>query len=78
MAAIQTALEATNIQIKNIEGRVGSYAISTIDFDSLINQPIIQAPQKSRKTKGVKEVIHKIFSDCATVMQDPFWVDKFN
>lgn len=67
-----------NIQMKNLGGRVGSYAISTVDFDSWMNEPVIQVPQRSRKTRGNKEIIHKIFAECALVTQDPFWADKFN
>ena len=74
----QGGFGATNIPMKNLGGRVGSYAISTVNFDSWMNEPIVQAPQRARKTRGVKEVIHKIFSDCAAATQDPFWVDKFN
>lgn len=67
-----------NIQMNNMGGRVGTYAISTVDFDSWSNQPVSQAPMKTRKTRGAKEVVHKIFTECALVTQDPFWVDKFN
>ena len=69
---------ATNIPMKNLGGRVGSYAISTVDMDSWMNEPAAQAPQRSRKTKNSKEVLHKIFSDCALVIQDTFWIEKFN
>lgn len=78
MAAVQTVSGAANIQMKNLGGRVGSYAISTVNFESWMNEPVVQPPQKTRKARGVKEVIHKIFADCATVIQDPFWIDKFN
>ena len=77
MAATQTAIGPTNIQLKNLSGRVGSYAISTVDFDSWTNEPVVQAPQRSRKTRGVKDVVNKIFTECAMVTQDPFWIDKF-
>jgi hypothetical protein len=43
-----------------------------------MNEPIIQAPQRSKKTRGVKEVIHKIFADCANITPDSFWADKFH
>lgn len=73
---------ATNVQMKNLVGKVGSYAISTVDIDSWINQPIIQAPQRAKKTRGTKEIIHKIFSDCAILIEesvnDIFWMEKFN
>lgn len=78
MAAAQIASTNANMQIKNLGGRVGSYAISTVDFDSWMNEPIVQAPQRARKTRGVKEVINKIFADCAVSIEDPFWIDKFN
>lgn len=78
MAAAQNGVGAANIQMKKLGGRVGSYAISTVDFDSWMNEPVVQAPQRTRKARGVKEVVHKIFADCATVIQDPFWIDKFN
>jgi len=78
MAAAQTASNNSNMQIKNLGGRVGSYAISTIEFDSWMNEPIIQAPQRTRKTRGIRDVIHKIFVDCANVIDDPFWAEKFN
>lgn len=73
-----TPVGAQNLQMKNIGGRVGSYAISTVDIDAWMNEPVIQAPIRTRKARGVKEIIHKIFSDCAVAIQDPFWIDKFN
>lgn len=75
---MQNVSGTANMQIKNLGGRVGSYAISTVDFDSWMNEPMVQAPQRIRKTRGVKEVIHKIFADCAIIIEDPFWVEKFN
>lgn len=78
MAAAQIAPTNSNMQIKNLGGRIGSYAISTIDYDSWVNEPIIQAPQRSRKARATKEVIYKIFADCALSIEDPFWIDKFN
>lgn len=65
-------------QLKTINNRVGSYAISTIDFNSWMTEPIVQAPIRTRKTRGAKEVVNKIFSECATIIQDSFWIDKFN
>ena len=58
--------------------KVGSQAISTVNFDSWIKEPIVQAPQKNKKTRGVKEIVHKCFSECAEITQDQFWVEKFN
>jgi len=68
----------SNIQIKNIGGRVGSYAISTVDFESWGNEPIVQAPLRARKVRGVKEITHRIFADCALCIEDSFWTEKFN
>lgn len=65
------------MQIKNIGGNIGSYAISTIDLNSWMNEPIVQAPQRTRKTRGVKEVVNRIFAECATIINDPFWIEKF-
>jgi len=67
-----------NIQVKNLGGKVGSYAISTVDFDSWMNEPVVQSPVRTRKSRGAKEVVHKIFAECALITQDPFWADKFN
>jgi len=78
MAMVQTATNDGNMQIRNMGGKVGSYAISTIEFDSWMNEPVVQAPQRSRKGRGVKQVIHKIFADCANIVDDPFWAEKFN
>lgn len=69
---------SNKVPIKNLGGRVGTYAISTVDFDSWMNEPVVQAPQRTRKTRGTREITHKIFQDCANVTTDPFWVDKFN
>ena len=68
---------AENIQIKNISGRVGSYAISTVDLSSFTANALTNPPQKTRKTRNAKEVIHKIFTDCAAATNDPFWAEKF-
>lgn len=68
---------AQNIQVTNLGGQIGSYAISTVAFDSWINQPTVQSAAKARKTRATKEVVHKIFQDCATITTDPFWIEKF-
>lgn len=69
---------APNMQIRNLGGKVGSYAISTVDFDAWANAPLTQTTTKSRKNKIVKEIIHKIFEECAIVVNDSFWAEKFN
>lgn len=68
MASTQTA---------KFQGKVGSYAISTVSFDTWTAPPASQTQAKPRKTRGTKEVVHKIFAECASVIQDPFWIDKF-
>jgi hypothetical protein len=69
---------ADNIQIKNISGRVGSYAISTVDLNSFTNDTLARPMPKGRRNRNNKEVIHKIFAECAAVTDDPFWREKFN
>lgn len=59
-------------------GNVGSYAISTIDFNSWAKGPSVQVTQKTRKSKTVKEIIHKCFVEYSEAIADPFWIDKFN
>jgi hypothetical protein len=62
----------------NPAGRVGSYAISTVSFDSWANEPPRVVPAKKKRGRGVKEVVHPIFAECAQLTTDPFWVEKFN
>jgi hypothetical protein len=78
MASTQNIIDYGNIQVKNFDGNVGSYAVSTVNFNSWMNEPIVNPQQKTRKSRGVKETVNKIFSDCASIIQDPFWIDKFN
>lgn len=68
---------AENIHIKNISGKVGSYAISTVDLSSFTGEVLAHSVQKPRKGRNVKEVVHKIFAECATATVDPFWAEKF-
>ncbi len=59
-------------------GKVGSYAVATVDFDSWMNEPFVPSNSKTRKGKNVvQEVIHTIFAECAEVTDDFFWKDKF-
>lgn len=81
---IPTMGNQMNNQMNNY-GRIGSYAISTIDFDTCLMQTSFKSDAKSetkttasqRKKRGVKEIVHKIFSDCAMVIKDPFWMEIF-
>ena len=68
---------AENIHIKNIVGKVGSYAISTVNLSSFTANASSRPVQKARKARNTKEVIHKIFAECATATVDPFWSEKF-
>lgn len=76
---IKMSLQSSNnIQMKTFGGKVGSVAVSTIDFNSWMNSTAVIATTKVKKTRGNKEIIHKIFSECAKILTDPFWIDKFN
>lgn len=57
--------------------KIGSYAVSNIDLDTWMTQQTAPAVTRSKKTRAVKEIVNKIFSDCALVTNDPFWKDKF-
>lgn len=59
----------------SVKQTVGSYAISTIGFDSWDNEPLVKGNSKTKKIKN-KEVLHKIFYDCSEVTQDPFWAER--
>ncbi len=67
----------TQIRLKNMDGKIGSYAVSTVNFNSWNNEPVVQESQRTRKTRGNKEITHKIFVECANITQDPFWAEKF-
>lgn len=58
-------------------GKVGSYAISSIDFDSWADSKMTVAPQKPRKMRSTKEIVNKIFAECAESIEDKYWIDKF-
>lgn len=61
--------------------KVGSIAISTVDFNSwTLESSNEKTLPKTRKIRGVKEVLpgNKIFAECAKVITDPFWIEKFN
>ena len=62
---------------KNIQPKVGSVSITTVNFNSWATTPVMAATNKSKKTK-VKEIVNEIFVECAKVTDDPFWVEKFN
>lgn len=57
--------------------KVGSYAISTVNFDSWIKEPVITTQHKNKKTRGIKEVKNPCFLEYIEITQDSFWVEKF-
>jgi hypothetical protein len=62
---------------RNPHSKVGSTSVTTVNFNSWVSTPVAAVTEKTRKTR-VKEIIHPIFTDCAKVTSDPFWVEKFN
>jgi len=70
-------IKMETVQGNNYGGNVGSYAISTVGFESWMNENLSQNNAKSKKFRS-KEVVNKIFLDCAAVINDPFWIEKFN
>lgn len=62
---------------RNIHSKVGSVSITTVNFNSWANTPVVAAVAKSKKTR-VKEIINPIFAECAKITEDNFWVEKFN
>lgn len=76
-SAAKSSSNMNNIPIKNIEQQVGSYAIATFNFDEWAKGESNSVNIKSAKKRGVKEVIHKVFADCAEITKDPYWSEKF-
>jgi hypothetical protein len=72
--ALEVAVLGTN---SHFQPKVGSFAISTIDYDLWSNTPVAQAPQRNRKVKVAKQILHPIFATCANVTTDPFWAERF-
>lgn len=65
------------MSVKNPHSKVGSVSITTVNFNSWANTPVVASVAKSRKTK-IKEIVNEIFMECAKVTEDPFWIEKFN
>lgn len=63
--------------MKNFGGKIGSYAISTVDFNSWTNQPTVSDNKKNKKTRNVKDVTNKIFAEYMEIIDDAFWIEKF-
>lgn len=63
---------------QTISNKIGSYA-TIVDVDDWMNEKVPQkAIMKPKKTRVQKQIINKIFADCALIIQDQFWIDKFN
>ncbi len=60
------------------QGKIGSYAIATIDAALWMNEHAKEQKEKPKKSQKNREVVNRIFTECASVIDDPFWIDKFN
>lgn len=61
----------------HVSTKVGSFAISTIDYDLWAQTPVTTTAQNNRKIKAAKQVVNPIFAACATIITDPFWSGRF-
>lgn len=52
---------------------IGKQAISTVDFNSWLEEPVKQPLAKKKRVKATKEVIHEIFASCASFVEDAYW-----
>lgn len=69
-------METGGVKVKTFGGNVGSYAISTVGFDAWDCEPLSQSSSKTKKIR-CKEVINKVFADCAETINDPYWTERF-
>lgn len=60
-----------------MSNRIGTYAISTINYNDWMNAPIVNVTTKGKKGKPVKEIVNNIFQECSEITDDPFWKGKF-
>lgn len=58
-------------------GIIGTYAVSTISFDTWISQPVI-GETKGKKNKIDKEIYNRIFAECTKYIDDPYWMSIFS
>ena len=58
--------------------KVGSYAVTTIDFNSWIKEENTMMINKSKKQKNKKKLVHPIFLNFQPYTTDSFWIKKFN
>lgn len=57
---------------------VGKQAISTIDFNTWLDEPVKQPVTKKKRVRAIKEIIYPIFVSCANLIEDPFWKTLFH
>jgi hypothetical protein len=70
------AFSKSNIKMST-SGNIGCYAVSTVDFNSWMSEPVLSSTSKNRRHKGTRELIHKNFDTYASITSDPFWKNKF-
>jgi len=59
--------------------KVGSYAVTSIDFNAWFGEEHnVKVLPKNKKQKNKKKIIYPIFLDFANYSTDIFWVKKFN
>jgi hypothetical protein len=56
---------------------VGTFAVTNVTFDDWMSSPTSGPKKKQRRQKAAKVVVHPIFTECAEIVDDSFWADKF-
>lgn len=58
--------------------QVGSYAVSTIDFDNWVDdsKPKKERNNKQKRTKNTKPIVNPVFDQLMKYVDDKFWVEK--
>jgi hypothetical protein len=62
---------------ENLTSTPGNYAVSTIKTRPWLSTTVKQTTNKTRKSKTQIVIANPIFNECASVVQDPFWVGVF-
>jgi hypothetical protein len=62
---------------RTTNSKVGSSSVSTVNFTSWAKTSAVTPAPKTKRVR-TKEVVHQIFVECAKVINDPFWIEKFN
>lgn len=58
--------------------KAGNYAIATAKTRPWLSTPIVTTTAKSRRTKAQVQIVYPLFSECAALTTDPFWISIFN